>query len=442
MTNNITVFMGLWVFCLLFGSGGAVMAQDVVLTDGPARHYAPMTLDELVIKALADNPDLLAAKARWDMATHKILQVGSLDDPKLSLVLSNYPVDSFSDSVTPMTGKEIQLSQMLPFPGKLAAKEKMAEQQALWYRGIYEEARLQLVQKVKDAWYRLYFQEQAIDVTRRNIAILKDFTRLTETRYAVGTGLQQDVLKAQVERSKLQDKLFNLEQQRITAIADLNRLLSRPGSTPVDLPDRLILTAVGKDLPALIEVARTERPFFAAYQSMIDGYQAQRSLAKLDYYPDFNVFAGYRQREEIAGDPAAGSDFVSAGISINLPLWQGKRGAAVAEADSALRMARSQLEELRNRVDFTISDQYAQLEKNRNLVQLYQTGIIPQAQQSYEASLAAYQVGDTDFLNLLDGLMNLYRYQIDYHRALSDHERSVTQLEAAVGISLSSEEEL
>lgn len=433
MTNNIPFFKGLWVFCLLFGYGGAVMAQDLVLADAPARQSDSMSRDQLVEKALADNPELLAAKARWEMATHKISQVGSLDDPKLSLVLSNYPVDSFSDSVTPMTGKEIQLSQMLPFPGKLAAKEKMAEQQALWYRGIYEEARLQLVQKIKDAWYRLYFQERAIDVTRRNIAILKDFTRLTETRYAVGTGLQQDVLKAQVERSKLQDKLFNLEQQKITAIADLNRFLSRSGDTPVDLPDKLSQTMVGKDLPELIEGSRTKRPFFAAYKSMIDSYQTQRRLAKLDYYPDFNVFAGYRQREEIAGDPAVGSDFISAGISINLPLWQGKRGAAVAEADSALRMARSQLDEFRNRVEFTISDQYAQLEKNRNLVQLYRTGIIPQAQQSYEASLAAYQVGDTDFLNLLDGLMSLYRYQIDYHRALSDHERSVALLEAAVG---------
>lgn len=260
MTNIIPV-LGLSIVCLLFGSGEAVMAQDVILTDAPTRQYASVTLDKLVRKALLDNPDLLAAKARWDMATHRIIQAGSIDDPKLSLVLSNYPVDSFSDSVTPMTGKEIQLSQMLPFPGKLAAKEKMAEQQALWYRGIYEETRLQLVQKIKDAWYRLYYQERAIDVTRRNIKILKDFTRLTETRYAVGTGLQQDVLKAQLERSKLQDKLFNLEQQRITVIAELNRLLNRPGAAPVELPGELFQTPVGMDLPALIQVSRTERPF-------------------------------------------------------------------------------------------------------------------------------------------------------------------------------------
>jgi outer membrane protein TolC len=418
---------------LSLGGVFPAMAQQEGSTPTAATKNEHIQLIPLIKEALANNPDLQAAESRWRMAEHKVIPARSLDDPRLSFALSNYPVDSLSGDETPMTGKEIQLAQKFPFPGKLGAKEDMAKQQALWFRGVYEDAKGQLVQRVKDAWYRVYFQDQAIAITSENIAILQDFIRLTETRYEVGTGLQQDVLKAQVERSKLQDKLFNLEQQRTTALADLNRLLNRPVATPMDAPKDLTLTPVDASLQQLMKLARSQRPLFGAYQAVIDRYQAQRRLRKLDYYPDFNVFAGYRQREDVPGDPAEGSDFVSAGVSINLPLWQGKRREAVAEADSGMRMARRQFEDFRNRVDFDISDQYAQMEKNRDLVELFKAGIIPQAEQSFEASLSAYQVGDVDFLNLLDSLMTLYRYQIDYHRAQADYGRSVAKLEAAVG---------
>jgi outer membrane protein TolC len=213
-------------------------------------------------------------------------------------------------------------------------------------------------------------------------------------------------------------------------------MTGRPSDAGLTLPDDISFTAIEVELKGLMDLSRNNRPMFTAYEAMIDRYRAQRRLAKLDYYPDFNVYAGYRIREDVMGDPAAGSDFISAGVSINLPIWQGKRRASVAEADSALRMAMSQLGDMRNRVDYSISDQLAKMNKNRDLVALYRTGIIPQAEQSYEASLAAYRTGATDFLNLLDGLMTLYRYRIDYHRALSDHERSVAGLEAAVGMVL------
>ncbi len=433
MTSHNLLAVGLLVGFLSLGSVSPAMAQQKASTLTANTKNEQIQLMTLVEEALANNPDLQAAESRWRMAEHKVIPARSLDDPRLSFALSNYPVDSFSGDETPMTGKEIQLSQMFPFPGKLGAKEDMAKQQALWFRGVYEDAKGQLVQRVKDAWYLVYFQDQAIAITSENIAILQDFIRLTETRYEVGTGHQQDVLKAQVERSKLQDKLFNLEQQRITALADLNRLLNRPVATPMDAPKNLTLPPVDASLQQLIELSRSQRPLFGAYQAVIDRYQAQRRLKKLDYYPDFNVFAGYRQREDVPGDPVEGSDFVSAGVSINLPLWQGKRREAVAEADSGMRMARRQFEDFRNRVDFDISDQYAQMEKNRDLVELFKTGIIPQAEQSFEASLSAYQVGDVDFLNLLDSLMTSYRYQINYHRALADYGRSLAKLEAAVG---------
>jgi len=428
MKWSLKCFSLLLAVCLLGGYAAAWGADGTT----------PTGLDALVAEALANNPDLAAAETRWEMFEHKVLPAQTLDDPRLGFAFSNYPVDSFEANETPMTGKDIQLSQTFPFPGKLGAKGEVAEQQALWYKGVWEDGKLQLAQKVKDAWYRLYFQDKAIAITQKNLDILDDFIRLTETKYEVGTGLQQDVLKAQVERSKLMDRLFTLRQQRATVLADFNTLLNRPAAATPDTSAEPEMTSVVQDLEALQALSQQNRPLYTSYQSLIDRYEKQRKLARLDSYPDFNVWAGYRVREEVRGDPVPGTDFVSAGVSINLPIWRKKREESVAEADSGIRMARQQYEDFRNRVAFAIHDAYAQMEKNRDLLALFKTGIIPQAQQSFEASLSAYQVGEVDFLNLLDSLMTLYRYQIDYHRVLSDYQRNVAQLEAAVGVPLES----
>ncbi|HKI52310.1 MAG TPA: TolC family protein [Geothermobacteraceae bacterium] len=390
-------------------------------------------LDGLVQEALQNNPDLQAAKERWEMAGHKVVPARTLDDPMLGIGFSNYPVDSFQSDQTPMTGNEVKLSQSFPFPGKLAAKGEMAEQQALWYKSVYEDARLQLTRQVKDAYYRLYYQDRAIEVTEDNLAILKSFISLTATRYEVGNGLQQDLLKAQVEQSKLLDKLLTFRQQRQSVLAEFNRLLARPAAQPLEVPSELVLTALDVDPELLKTAARNNRPMFASFQSLVDRFESQRKLAKLDYYPNFNVWTSYRFRDDDL--PDGGTDFISAGVGLNIPLWREKRSEVVAEADSGIRMARRQMQDFGNQVDSRIQDYYAQLEKNRDLEQLFATGIIPQAQQTFDASLAAYQVGKVEFLSLLDSLMTLYRYQLDYQRALSDYQRNLAQLEAAVGTS-------
>ena len=123
-------------------------------------------------------------------------------------------------------------------------------------------------------------------------------------------------------------------------------------------------------------------------------------------------------------------------MSINLPVWREKRQAGVAEAEQGVRMAGRQFADLTNRVSAAIHDDFAQLESNRSLLELYATGIIPQAKQSFAASQSAYEVGDADFLNLLDSLLTLFQYQIDYQRVLADHERAVARLEVESGLLL------
>jgi outer membrane protein TolC len=230
------------------------------------------------------------------------------------------------------------------------------------------------------------------------------------------------------------DRLFNLQQRRESLQADLNTLLARPSTTTISTPDELAITRVDKDLEELQKGSESHRPLYASYTSLIDRFKAQRKLAKLDYWPDINLWAGYRFREETPGDPVDGTDFVSGGVAINLPIWRKKRAQAVAEAESGTRMALRQFDDFRDKVYFEIHDAYAQMEKDRNLVALYKTGIVPQANQTFQSSMAAYRVGKVDFLSLLDSLLKLYSFETDYFRVLSDYERDVARLEAASGM--------
>lgn len=420
----------------------AALLLSVPATAQPLPLAQADPLEYLTSLALEENPDLRAAKARWNLYERRIVPARSLDDPQLSLAVVNYPVDSLKGDETPMSGKDVKLAQKLPFPGKLATKGEMAKQRALWFKGAYGDARIQIVRKVKNAYYRLFALDKGIEITEKNLAILGDFTRLTETRYEVGKGLQQDVLKAHLEQSKLLEQLISLRQKRVTVLARLNRLLNRSTDAPLRTVADLVATKVTISRDTLEQRAEKERPLYDSYRSLVERFKSQRKLAKLNYRPDFTLWGGYRFRQDSGMDPVDGEDFVSAGVSINLPIYFSKRREAVAEAESSIHMALSQFDEFRNGVNFSIQDAYAQVEKNRDLISLFETGIIPQANQTFQASLTAYQVDKVDFLSLLDSLMKLYRYEIDYYRSLADHQRAVADLEAASGVNLIGKSEL
>ena len=385
------------------------------------------SLDELVVEALDNNPDLAAMKARWAENSYKAPQVGSLKDPVLSFTLSNYPSDDFSSDTFPMTGNEVKLAQAFPFPGKLENRAALANEQAKWFEAAYYDAHYQVARKVKDAWYRLYFNQMAIGVVERNMQLVDDIVRLTEVRYETGSGLQQDVLKAQVKKSKLLDQLISLQQQKPVIEAELNRLLNRPAGT-FEAPVKMALPKTEIGLDEFERVGLQERPLNAAYQALIKRYRYQKKLAELDDYPDVTLWGSWRFRDDNL--PDEGTDFVSAGISFNLPVYREKRRAAVAEANAALRMAEYQSKGFRNSVSESIHKAYARMQETFQQSELYSKGIIPQTSQSFQAALGSYQVGKVAFVSLLEALIATFKAEMDYYRVSSEYLKTLAWLEA------------
>ncbi len=385
-------------------------------------------LDQLVNEALSSNPDLAAARARWQQFTYQAPQVGSLQDPELSFTFSSYPNDTLASDETPMTGNELRLAQKFPFPGKLAGRADLSREQARWFEAVYRDQHYQIARKVKDAWYRLNFNQQAVKVTERNLALVDDIIRLTEVRYETGSGLQQDVLKSQVKRSQFMERLMSLRQQQAVIQSELNRLTNQPANATFELPGDLDLVKTDKSLEDFKRAAAEQRPMNDAYQSLIRRYGYQGQLADLDDYPDVTLFASWRYRDNNL--PDGGTDFISAGVSINLPIYRDKRRAAKAEAREAVHMAERQAQEFRNSVVESIQNAYARMEETRQQADLYRMGIIPQTSQSFQSALSSYQVGKLEFISLLDALMSTYQAEMDYYRISADYMRSLAWLEA------------
>jgi outer membrane protein, heavy metal efflux system len=399
---------------------------------------SPVTLqalEDLVATALEQNPELKADEARWQAFMYRARQAGTLEDPMLMLgvqsVLIRDPLAFNRDS---MTAKVIGVSQSLPFYGKRELERRAAELDAEAGRWAYEERKIELERMVRESWYQLYAVDRSIEVVEHNILLVEDLIALTETLYGVGSALQQDVLRAQLERSKMEDMRISLRQQRRSLEARINTLVYRPADVAVPTISELSLTTVNPDGAHLEKLAEEQRPLFRALQASREKADVSRNRAVRENYPDFTLSFEYMQREPAMGEE--GYDMYSAGVSFNLPMQRQRRQAMVAEADSEKRMAEADIHMLRNEIRLGIADGLARLERNRRMVELYRDGIIPQAAGTVDASLAAYQVGQAEFMNVLDSQMALFNYQREFHEAIAEHEMVRIQLEALVGARL------
>lgn len=411
-------------FFVLFACSTAVAYAD---SDRPVENLASM-----LETALNNNPELKSSRARWELFTSRVNQASSLDDPMFMLKIQNALISSpLSFSKESMTSKVIGISQQLPFPGKLGLKGEIAAKDAESYRWQMEERKLELARMVKETWYRIYFTDRSLDLVDRNIRILDDFIALSETKYAVGQGAQQDIFKSRVERSKMLDMRISLLQQRKSLAATLNSLLFRPQETEVGRIADFAMAPLSLSPEQLRKTARENRPLIRSLRAQINKGEAGLSLAEKEFYPDFNVSFEYMQRDPAMGN--SGDDMYSLGVTFNLPLQRERRHAMVAEANAEIGMATAELFTLENSIDASIADLLARLEQRRSLADLYKSGIIPQAEQSLESATIGYRVSKVDLLDLLDSRMTLFNYEREYYESLAEYQMLLAQLEAVVG---------
>jgi len=410
---------------------------SVAMTWAEERKLPAENLKHLVDTALAGNPELKSSQSRWQMFANKAKQAESLEDPMFMFKLQNLVARepfSFGGS-DPQTAKVIGISQQLPFWGKRGIRQEMVTHEAESYRWSIEERKLELARMVKETYYQLWAVDKSLEIVAKNLQLLGDFVTIAESKYSVGQGVQQDIYKAGLEKSKMLDMQITLKQQRKSLEANLNYLLYRPGTTPVGPITDFSLPKITQSAEQLKGLADEKRPQIKSLAELVSKGQAGHRLAEKEYWPDFNLSFEYMFREKVDNDMVKdpGYNMFTVGVTFNLPFQQEKRRAMVAESTSETGMATEEMNALKNTISYTINDTLAQLDRRWNLVELYKGAIIPQAEQSLESAVISYRVSKVDFLTLLDGRMNLFNYERELYESQAEYMMKLAQLEAAVG---------
>lgn len=375
------------------------------------------SLEPLVQEALSHNPDIQAARQRWESSKAVIPQVQTLPDPKVNFVYWGMEQQA-------MYG----MSQEIPFPGKLGLKGEIASRDAERMEQDYLATQLAIVARLKELFYDLHLVHKSIEVVGKNKLLLEDFEQTANARYTVGQTAQQDVLRAQTEISRLLARLASLEQRRQSLHADINRLLNRLPSDPLDAPEDIRFTPLRHSLAELNTLLDHVSPLLRGQQKSLERGGQAIDLAKKEYLPDFEVTAlGVR-------DTRLGRDNFQLMVNVKVPLYyQTKQREGVREAVAGREAVFQDLQALRQELLARIKDNAAQAERAEKLVKLLKDAIIPQSRLTLDSAQASYAVGKVDFLTLLNSLLTLQENELEFHSEMAEHEKALARLEGILG---------
>lgn len=382
-----------------------------------------VTLAEVLALARQRNPDIQAARGNWQSAEARILPAKTWNPPQIG-------VESWGFSranVGAAPEKWYDLSQDIPFPGKLRYRGKAAEHAARREKEVYRAAELEVMAKVKAAYYSLMLSQRASLILNENLEVMRRFAKIAESKYSVGKASQSDALRAQVELTKMLNRMVTVGQDKETSQAELNALLDKAPEDPVGLAQEPALEPLPYSYEELERIALAERPEVHAAGHHVDHMQANLAVGRADYLPDFMVQYTLRTRQGMPNDSVGM-------VKMTLPfLYFWRRNSEVKSVRFELDHARAMLRSAQAAAKADIKSYFTKVQTSRRLVDLYKTSVLPQAEQAVKVTESAYQTDRVDFLDLLDSQRALLEFRLEYYQTLAQYGRHVAELERRAG---------
>ncbi len=430
MTRRSGNLPGTWkilALAALMATPGSARSQESV----QSRPALDGTVESFVRVALDANPTLAAASYRADATRFAAQTHGALPDPMIAF---GYYIETPETRVGPQQWM-LLLNQRLPFFGKRGLDRAIATRTADIADRAVDRQRLDLRYDVELAFYEYYRITRTESVLNEELDVLTRMEQVAQVRYASGLVSQQDALKAQIALSQVQDEINVINSRKADVDARLNTLLNRPPASPLPTPVSADSVMAVPPVESLVETALRKRPEVQSAQVEIERAHDAHTLAHREYFPDLTVGAQYVQvgERDMAGLMDNGKDIFQVNAAINIPLWIGKRSAAVdqANADAARAQSEKMSWEVRIRNDVYGACERVRLAGDR--VELYRGLIIPQAEQAFRASEADYQTGKADFLTYLDSERVLLSARRQYFSVVSDYGAQWAMLSRTVG---------
>lgn len=408
----------------------------LVLSAGPSDLFAqqPATpagrLSDLVSALESANPEVAAARREIEMRAARVAPAGAPPDPVVSVGFMGgfMAVPFFPPSSNPDALREFSISQELPYPGKLSLRSRIAATDTDVARFAADDVRLERIAEFKTMYVEYRLLDRSLAIVRRNRTRLQQITRVTEARFSVGHGTQQDVVKAQLELTLLTERETTIEGQQAVLRARLNRLLNRPPQDPIDPALTFDVAAVPADPVELQQLAEERYPARERDEQLIERNEQALALARKEILPDFGAKLSIRKY-------AAGMPWMyGVEVMMNVPLFANrKQRPMVTEATAILAGSRSMRDATRAAALGQIGDQFAVVTASRRVVQLYEDSVLPQARLALDASLASYETGRVDFLTLLTNFTTILEYELALEEQQAAVYRALANLEPLVG---------
>lgn len=408
---------------------GSVMVSAVALNvysdeTGQGLSSGIVTLRGVMDVALRENPEIQAARQKWEAAKTRIIQGSTPDKPRVDIERMYAPKGR--NIISGAEEKNLAVTQEIPFPTTFIFRARLARQEAAMSESAFRAKELEVLSRVKAAYAMLYFSRHAIHMTESNADLMRRFASVAESKYAAGKASQGDVLKAQVELSKMLNMLVTLGQEQETAQAMLNSLLNRPPQSPLGVPQDIEVQPLSQSLEELQARAVKARPEVEEAALAVERGRTALALGRSEYLPD--IMLQYRQRNMMNGP-----DSRDAVAGISLPLWFWKQGAMIREAKAYQQMAAYEYQSMKNMTLFDVKNFLVKVQTARRLVDLYRTSVLPQSEQALKVSGAAYESDRMGFLEFLDAARTLLNFRLEYYQYIATYEQSLADLERAVG---------
>ena len=399
----------------------------------PQQHAVavPTPLATLVEEAKKNDPQILAAEQAAKAAGYVAPQVSTLPDPQFTIqhfsVGSPRPFAGYTNSDFAYIG--FGVSQELPYPGKLRLRGEVANREADAMEERIEIVRREEIEKLKAAYFRLAYLQQALGVLERSDVLLQQIEQQAESRYRVGKGNQQDVFRAQLERTKILRQISTQHQEAGKVQAELKRILRRPQGSPDIVTEPLSATSLRYARAELLGRVREQNPDVREQSAMVRRDQTAVDLAHKEFLPDFGLSYVYEHTS------SSFRDYYMLTFDVKFPRRR-RRSAALAEAQENLKRAQQDLDAQVQGALADLQGQYVIAQASEEQLRIYRDGLIPQARAAFQAGMAAYESNRADFETLLTSFLDVLKLELEHTQTLLDHETALARIERLTGVTL------
>jgi len=412
-----------WTAALVMAMGVSAYAQEMT--------GMPTPLATLISEAQSNNTQVSAADHAWKAATHVAQHVTTLPDPQFTVqsysVGSPKPFAGFSNSDFAYIG--FGASQDIPYAGKLRLKGEVANRDADMQQAQADLLRTSITDQVKVLYLRLAYLDATLSILGRNDAVLKPIIETGLSRYSLGQGSQADVLKAQIEHTKILREVTMHHQEMGQLQASLKELLHRSQTSADIIPGPLMLTPLQRTAEELQALVVAHNPAVSVDAADVHKQDAQLKSAQREGKPDFNV--GYMFQQTGGGF----RDYYMLTVNVRLPRRK-RVEAGVAEAAESLERSKQELDSQVQQQLAEVQKQYIAVTNTAELLKEYQDGLLPQSEATFRAEQTTYQSGKETLAPVLSSLLDVLTFEHDSQQALLDHETALARLETLTGAQL------